>query len=338
MRNILNTIAIDVMGGDNGPLCVLQGVSLALKNNPDLSVVLAAENAIIEQFEIEWQQKWGDRCEWLSCGESILMEDAPSSVLRSKKNASLREILNLVAQEKAGGCVSSGNTGALMALSRLILKTLPGIDRPAIVRALPSVSGRTYMLDLGANISATAENLFQFAVMGHALYSAVEPHNQKPKMGLLNVGVEQIKGHDSVRHASTLLEKSDLNYIGFVEGNDIFLGDVDIIITDGFTGNTVLKACEGLSSFVLAKVKQSLPKSLLKLSSWFGRGKTGGFQTELNPENYNGASLLGVNGVVVKSHGSSSSRGISIAISAALAESRAQIPARIAEYLESVPE
>ncbi|MGV6851989.1 MAG: phosphate acyltransferase PlsX [bacterium] len=330
---MLNTIAIDVMGGDFGPENVLKGVELALQADSDLHVVLAAEQAVIDLFEPIWSRQWDGRYQWQLCGESILMDDSPVVVLRQKKEASIRKMLELVAEQKASGCVSCGNTGAMMVLSRYILKMLPGIDRPAIVRALPSSQGKTYMLDLGANTTATAENLFQFAIMGQALFCALESE-KIPKLGLLNIGVEQLKGHDSVRQAGALLEQSTLNYIGFVEGNDIFSERVDVVITDGFTGNTVLKACEGLASFVASRVKASIPGYIFTLSKWLGRGSKKKLLSELNPENYNGASLLGVNGVVVKSHGSSSPEGIAVAIASARAESVGQIPSRIATYLQ----
>lgn len=329
-------VAIDAMGGDSGPdltvpaclelMQVLPNVSLILVGNPELiKARLAGANV-------------HDRIEVVATTQVVEMGEPPADALRKKKDSSMRVAINLVKEGRAGACVSAGNTGALMATSRFVLKTLPGIDRPAIISAIPAIGGHTHMLDLGANADCTPQQLMQFAVMGTVV--AADIHNiESPRIGLLNIGTEEIKGSDSIRSAGKLLSQSQLNYIGFVEGSDIMSGRVDVVVTDGFTGNVALKTMEGMSRMLAATTRSEIKDSLLnRVAAVAGWPLIRSLKNKLDPRAYNGASLVGLKGIVIKSHGSADTLAYVNAIRTAVVEIEKGVPTQIGELLAKQPE
>ncbi len=330
-----NTIALDAMGGDFGPEVVVPAALNALNKNEDLKLILVGDQ---EKIEAQLKSSSADRLSIYHTSQIVEMDDPPAQALRSKKDSSMRVAINLVKEGHAQACVSAGNTGALMATARYVLHTLAGIDRPAINTTLPSIEGHTYMLDLGANVDCKAENLFQFAVMGSVLASAVD-EIELPKVGLLNVGSEAIKGNDQVKEANVLLENSSLNYIGYVEGDDIYCGDVDVVVCDGFVGNVSLKTSEGVSKLISNFARKSFTKNLYtKIIAFLATPIMNEFKGSIDPRRYNGASLLGLRGVVVKSHGGADAFSFQHAIDIARIEASQQVPekieSRIEEYLK----
>ena len=250
----------------------------------------------------------------------------------------MRRAVDLVKSGAAQACVSAGNTGALMATAHFVLKMLPGVERPAIVSQIPSRGGHTYMLDLGANASCTPEQLCQFGVMGSILATDAAAGHARPRVGLLNIGEEDIKGHDVVRAAHNLLGASGLNYVGFVEGHDIFSDEVDVVVTDGFTGNVALKTMEGAARLIRDALREEFTRSLArKLGALAARPALAALRTRIDPRRYNGASMVGLNGIVIKSHGSADAYGFQCAIEVAVVEAREGVPARIAERLGARP-
>ncbi len=329
------TIALDAMGGDVGPQVVVPAAISALNKHADLSLVLVGDQAKIEQ---ELENATGvdsDRLTIYHASQVVQMNEPPAQALRSKKDSSMRVAINLVKDNHAQACVSAGNTGALMATARYVLHTLAGIDRPAINTTLPSLNGHTHMLDLGANVDCKAENLFQFAVMGSVLAQAVDEVDS-PKVGLLNVGSEAIKGNDQVKEANKLLENSSLNYIGYVEGDDIFCGDVDVIACDGFVGNVSLKTSEGVAKLISDYAKKSFTKNFYtKLIALLATPILKEFKHSIDPRRYNGASLLGLKGIVIKSHGGADAFSFEHAISIAHIEAKKGVPTLIDKQLEN---
>jgi glycerol-3-phosphate acyltransferase PlsX len=264
------------------------------------------------------------------------MDESPAQALRFKRDSSMRVAINLVRQGKVDACVSAGNTGALMAIARFVLKTLPGIDRPAICTTLPSRYGHTYMLDLGANVDSKAEHLLQFAVMGSVLAAAVDS-SESPRVGLLNIGEEDIKGNEQVRDAAALLAASELNYIGFVEGEGIFLDDVDVVVCDGFVGNVALKTTEGVAQLISQFMKAEFKKSLLtRVAGLAALPVLRAFSRRIDPRRYNGASLLGLQGIVIKSHGGADALAFANAINIAALEVEKSVPQRISKHLAAL--
>ena len=262
------------------------------------------------------------------------MDESPQSALKNKKDSSMRVAINLIKEEKAQACVSAGNTGALMATARYVLKMLPGIDRPAIASSLPSQKGTTYMLDLGANTDCTAENLLQFAVMGAMLVSSVTG-NPKPSVGLLNIGSEDMKGNEVVRQAGELLRRSHLNFYGNVEGNDIFKGTTDVVVCDGFVGNVALKTAEGIAQLMGRFLTQEFKRNwITKSMAFLSLLVLNRFKKRLDPRRYNGASFLGLKGIVVKSHGGADSYSFFYAIRTAIEESKNNVLENIQKQLE----
>lgn len=248
----------------------------------------------------------------------------------------MRRALDLVKTQEATACVSAGNTGALMAMAHFVLKMVPGIERPAIVQMIPSRGGHTYMLDLGANPSCTPEQLCQFGVMGSILAADLAGAHERPRVGLLNIGAEEMKGNEVVQAAHNLLSASGLNYVGFVEGHDIFSDEVDVVVTDGFTGNVALKTMEGAARLIFDTVREEFTRSpWRKLGALAAKPALGALRTRLDPRRYNGATMVGLNGIVVKSHGGADLFGFQRAIEVAIEESRNGVPARIAERLSS---
>ena len=299
------TVAIDCMGGDHGPPVTVPAALAFLRGSPDVSCVLVGLPERIEAELRAQRAASGPRLRIHGASEVVGMDEPPAQALRAKKDSSMRVAVNLVRAGEAHACVSAGNTGALMAISRFVLKTLPGIDRPAIASVLPNMKGRyTYVLDLGANVDCTPEQLMQFGIMGAMLVAAVE-HEERPVVGLLNIGVEDIKGNDTVKRAAELLRDSGLNFCGNVEGDDIYKGTADVVVCDGFVGNAVLKASEGVAQMMAAALREEFTRSpLRRLSAVLAAPVLKAFKRRMDHRRYNGASLLGLRGIVVKSHGS----------------------------------
>ena len=274
------------------------------------------------------------RAEIIHTDEVVSMDESPVDALRKKKNSSMRLSVNLVSEGKADACVSSGNTGALMANAKYVLKTLPTIDRPAFMKAIPTKGGYTYMLDLGANSTCTAEQLYQFALMGNLVAREIKGISS-PKIALLNIGEEEIKGHEMIKEASILLEESPINYVGYIEGNDIVEDKADVIVTDGFTGNIAIKAMEGTIGLMVSVLKGSLndapDEDSVSNGSQFALDI---FKESIDPRRHNGALLVGLNGIVVKSHGSSDSYGHYHAILTAVDEVKKEIIPKMIETFE----
>lgn len=303
------------MGGDYGLSVTIPACAKAIKKNASLKLLLVGDEERITKALTKAGVANHARITVIHASQTVEMDELPSHAMRNKRDSSMRVAVNLVKKGMADACISAGNTGALMAISRFILKTLPGIDRPAIMSEMPTIHGTTRIMDLGANVDSCAEHLFQFAVMGSALIRAIDKV-ENPKIGLLNIGVEEIKGNDQVkRTANMLADCGCLNYVGYCEGDDFFTGDYDLVVCDGFVGNVALKASEGLARYVQFKLKEAFKHS------WFSR--MGGlvvlpvmkrFKKSMDPSQYNGACLLGLNGIVVKSHGGANVVGFIAAI------------------------
>ena len=327
------TLAVDVMGGDHGPKVTIPASINALSKYDQLHIILVGDKELIQK-ELQKNKYTNTRLTIQHATEEVEMDESPQSALKNKKDSSMRVAINLIKEEKAQACVSAGNTGALMATARYVLKMLPGIDRPAIASSLPSQKGTTYMLDLGANTDCTAEHLLQFAVMGAMLVSSVTG-NPKPSVGLLNIGSEDIKGNEIVKEAGELLRRSHLNFYGNVEGNDIFKGTTDVVVCDGFVGNVALKTAEGIAQlmgrFLTQEFKRNWITKLMALVSLLVLNR---FKKRLDPRRYNGASFLGLKGIVVKSHGGADSYSFFFAIQTAIEESKNNVLEKIQKQLE----
>jgi phosphate acyltransferase len=327
------TVAIDAMGGDHGPHVTIPAALDALKRHQDINIVLVGLAEAIEMELRANRASVGPRLRIHHASEVVTMDESPQSALKNKKDSSMRVAINLVKSGEAHACVSAGNTGALMATARFVLKTLPGIDRPAIASTLPSQKGQTYMLDLGANADCTAEHLLQFAIMGAMLVSCVE-HKERPSVGLLNIGSEDIKGNEVVKQAGELLRASHLNFYGNIEGDDIYKGTTDLVVCDGFVGNVALKTSEGLAHMMSGFLTQEFKRSwLTKLTALIAMPVLRAFKRRLDPRRYNGASFLGLRGIVVKSHGGADSFAFLHAIDTAVEEARSGVLRRISEQI-----
>lgn len=324
------------MGGDHGPEVVVPAALQALAEHKDLALILVGNQQVLESEIQKHGAAVNERLQIRHASQTIAMDELPSVALRNKKDSSMRIAVNLVKDGIAHACVSAGNTGALMATARFVLRTLPGIDRPAICFALPTMTGHTHMLDLGANVSVDAETLFQFAVMGAALTSAVE-NMSRPTVGLLNIGAEEIKGNEQVKEAGRLLADSELNYVGFIEGDDIYAGKVDVVVCDGFVGNVALKTSEGVARMIRHYMEQAFMRTpWTKLVAALAVPVLKSFKAKIDPRQYNGASLLGLQGIVIKSHGSADVVAFANAIKEAIVEVRKNVPQRIAKNLEEL--
>ncbi|WP_455217637.1 phosphate acyltransferase PlsX, partial [Kaarinaea lacus] len=298
------TIALDAMGGDHGPAVVVPAAIHSLSETAGLNILLVGDEDILKNELVSLKQQSNPRIEIQHATQKVEMDEKPSVALRTKKDSSMRVAINAVKEGRAQACVSAGNTGALMATARFVLKTLPGIDRPAIITTLPTMKGHTHMLDLGANVDSTAENLYEFAVMGSVLTSAVE-NKISPTIGLLNIGEEEVKGNEIVKEAARLLASSNLNYIGFIEGDDIYKGTADVVVCDGFVGNVSLKTTEGVAKMISHFLREEFNRNLItKLAALFAMPVLNALKRRIDPRQYNGASLLGLQGIVIKSHGS----------------------------------
>ncbi len=330
----LKIIAIDAMGGDHGPEVTVQAARMAIRFSSDIELILVGQQAVL-QSQLEQIGLTGEpRIRVHHASEVVTMDEAPAIALKKKKDSSMRVAINLVKQGDAAACVSAGNTGALMATAKFVLKTIPGINRPAICTALPTINGHSHMLDLGANIDCSAEHLLQFAIMGSVLSQSVD-NNPAPSIGLLNIGSEAMKGNETVKAASQMLEKTSLNYVGFIEGDDIYTGKVDVVVSDGFVGNVSLKTAEGVAAMVNGVLKQEFRKSWLsKLAALLALPVLNRVRQTLDPRKYNGASLLGLNGIVIKSHGGADVDAFFNAIKIAMLEIDQSVPARISQEIE----
>lgn len=326
------SIALDAMGGDYGPSVVVPAALSYLDQDPDVDLILVGREDAIREHLPGGEAPARIRIHHAS--QEVGMDELPSRALRGKKDSSMRVAINLVGENVAQACVSAGNTGALMATARFVLKTLPHVDRPAIITALPSIGGRSWVLDLGANVDCSADHLFQFAVMGAELVSAVEGV-ERPSVGLLNIGQEEIKGSDQIKRAHELLSASQLNYVGYVEGDDIFTGDVDIIVCDGFVGNVALKSSEGVAKMIGHFLKAEFTRGpLSRLAGLIALPVLRSLRRRIDPRRYNGAPLVGLRGVVVKSHGGTDAVGFTAAIAIAKKEAQAEVADRIALRVE----
>ena len=330
------TIALDAMGGDHGADTVIPAALNTLEHQADLRLILVGDQTLLEQsLQRAGYSTTDGRLQIQHATEVVGMDESPSRALRFKKDSSMRVAIDLVKDGRAQACVSAGNTGALMATARYVLKTLPGIDRPAISSEIPSIQGYTQVLDLGANVDCSAEHLFQFAVMGSVLASAVHGLDA-PRVGLLNIGEEEIKGNEQVREAATLLARSSLNYIGFVEGNDVYTGGVDVVVCDGFVGNVALKTSEGVAKMIGHFMREEFSRTLLtRLIGALAMPVLRAFRSRIDPRSYNGATLLGLRGIVIKSHGGADAVAFENAINVAVLEVRKAVPDRIAHLLEA---
>jgi glycerol-3-phosphate acyltransferase PlsX len=333
MREV--TLAIDAMGGDHGPHVTVEAALNLIAASEATNVVLVGLRDVIEAELRLRKAETGTRLRIQHASEVVKMDDPPAQALRYKKDSSLRVMAELVKRGEADAGISAGNTGALMAVSRFVLKTLPGIDRPAIATTLPSLTGRTYMLDLGANVDCTAEHLLQFGIMGAALASAIE-HQDRPRVGLLNVGEEDIKGNEVVKQAAELLKASGLNFLGNVEGDDIYNGTVDVVVCDGFVGNVALKASEGVARLIAEELRKEFKRNVLtRMAGLIALPVIRAFKRKMDPRRYNGASLLGLNGVIIKSHGAADAFAFEQALFRAVEEVRGGLLRRIADQVRA---
>ncbi|TRZ65083.1 MAG: phosphate acyltransferase PlsX [Rhodocyclaceae bacterium] len=324
------TLAIDCMGGDHGPSVTVPAAIDFLRRDPDCSVILVGRQEDLSPLLGNSLQQFGARLAVRHASEEVAMDEPIATALRTKKDSSMRVAAELVKSGEAQAAVSAGNTGALMAISRFVLKTLPGIDRPAIASIVPTLNGYTYMLDLGANVDCQPEHLLQFGIMGSMLFSALE-HKENPSIGLLNIGEEAIKGNEVVKRAGELLRESGLNFYGNIEGDDIYKGTVDLVVCDGFVGNVTLKASEGLARMMSAALREELNRNLLtRLAALIALPVLNAFKRRFDPRRYNGASLLGLKGIVVKSHGSADVVAFVCALERAAEAARNSLPEQIA--------
>lgn len=309
------TIAVDCMGGDHGPSVTVPAALQFLDAHPNASLILVGLEETIRPLLATAKNQ--DRITVRHASQIVGMDEGPALALKNKKDSSMRVAINLVKDGSADASISAGNTGALMAISRFVLKMLPEIDRPAICSILPSLKGHTYMLDLGANVDCSAEHLLQFGIMGSTLVSVIE-HKPRPTVGLLNIGEEDIKGNEVVKQAGELLKASGLNFIGNVEGDGIYMHDVDVIVCDGFVGNVALKTSEGLARMISLFIREEFSRNgLTKFAALFAMPVLNRFKKRVDPGRYNGAVLLGLKGISVKSHGSADVNSFANAIARA---------------------
>ncbi len=333
------TIALDAMGGDFGPEVVIPAAAQVLNKHKNLSIILVGDEAVLRACAEEKNITLGNELEIHHASEVVEMHDEPAMAIRRKKDSSMRVAINLVHEGKAQATVSAGNTGALMGTAKFVLKTVPGIDRPAMCTTIPSMTGHTHMLDLGANVDVSSDHLFQFAVMGSVLAEAID-NTESPRVGLLNIGHEATKGNAQVKDAHAhLAANAPVNYIGFVEGDDIYNGSVDVVVCDGFVGNISLKTSEGVAKMISHFMKEEFTKSLYnKLAAMIAMPILKAFRRRIDPRAYNGASMLGLNGIVIKSHGGADVFGYANAIEIALLEIEKSVPEHIRTRMEPLLE
>jgi len=327
------TIAVDAMSGDHGAAVAVPAALDVLAASPDLRLIIVGRGEVVRPLVAGVDPA---RCSVVEASEVVAMDERPQDAVRRKKDSSMRVAINLVKKGEAAACVSAGNTGALLATARFVLGMVPGIDRPAIVSAVPAAHGHTVMLDLGANPDCTADHLVQFAVMGSVIASDLHGVD-RPRVGLLNIGEEDIKGTEEIKAAHHRLAASPINYVGFVEGNVIFSGAVDVVVADGFTGNVALKTMEGVARFISSVVREEFTASpVRKLGALAAGPALRGIKARLDPGAYNGASMVGLAGVVIKSHGGADRPAFASAVRVAVTEARNGVPAQIVELMERV--
>jgi glycerol-3-phosphate acyltransferase PlsX len=328
------TVAVDAMSGDHGAEVAVPAALDVLASTPDLRLIIVGRGEVVRP--LLGAALDDDRCRFVEATEVVAMDERPQDALRRKKNSSMRIAVNLVEKGEASACVSAGNTGALLATARFVLGMVPGIDRPAIVSAVPSAGGYTVMLDLGANPDCNDDHLVQFAVMGSVIASDLHGI-EHPRVGLLNVGEEDIKGTEEIKAAHKRLTGSAINYIGFVEGDKIFSGAVDVVVTDGFTGNVSLKTMEGLAKFITGAMKEEFTRNTVrKIGALAAAPTLKALKARLDPRAYNGASMVGLQGVVIKSHGGADRVSFANAVRVAVTDARNGVPDQIVELLARV--
>ncbi len=338
MNKSMATIALDAMGGDFGPEVVIPAAIHAVKKFNDIHIILVGDEVRLRDFVKDHAIELNEHFEIQHASQVVEMCDDPRHAVRKKKDSSMRVAINLVKEGRAQAVVSAGNTGALMATAKFVLKMLPGIERPAICTTIPSIGGHTHMLDLGANVDSSPEQLFQFAVMGSVLASAID-NTHEPKVGLLNNGSEEGKGNAQVKAANNLLKNGALNYIGYVEGDDIYSEKVDVVVCDGFVGNVSLKTMEGVAKMIATMMREEFKKSIFSMAAGLiATPVLKRFKKRVDPRRYNGASLLGLDGIVIKSHGSADVLSYANAIKIALLEVEKSVPENIRESMESLLE
>ena len=324
------TVAIDCMGGDHGPVVTVPAALELLRKHEDVHAILVG---LEEKIRPHLHGETPPRLSLRHASEVVGMDESPALAIRNKKDSSMRVALDLVKSGEADACVSAGNTGALMAISRFVLKTLPGIDRPAICAILPTVSGHVHVLDLGANVDCSPEHLLQFGIMGSSLVGALE-HKDRPTVGILNIGEEDITGNDVVKRAAELLKDSGLNFIGNVEGDGLYKGEADVVVCDGFVGNVALKTSEGLAQMLATFLRQEFGRNLLtKLAALIALPVLKHFKRRVDHRRYNGASLIGLRGIVLKSHGSADAFSFCNALERAADTVRSGVLIRISERI-----
>ncbi len=335
---MVNSIAIDAMGGDFGPEVTVPAVLSVLESAKQLKFVLIGDQDKIHQYLNRASSSSASRIEVYHTSEVVEMDDPPVHALRRKKNSSLRIAVNMVKDGTADACVSAGNTGALMAISHFVLRTFPGIHRPAIISSIPTLTGHVSLLDLGANVDCSSRDLLQFGIMGSTFVKYTE-QIENPRVALLNIGVEDIKGNQIIKQAAALFQSSELNYRGFVEGDAIFDGNVDVIVCDGFAGNVALKASEGVSKFIQHALRTEFQKNWMrKISGLIATPVMKGVKARIDPRVYNGAALIGLQGTVIKSHGGADQLAFSYALRKALIEITNDVPSQINRQISAAAE
>ncbi len=326
-------VAVDAMGGDHGPAVTVPAVLQCMARDADLEVVLVGIESRIQEELRRHRDVPVERLHVHHASEVVGMDESPALAMRNKKDSSMRVAIDLVKSAEAHACVSAGNTGALMATARFVLKMLPGIERPAIASELPTLKGHCIVLDLGANVDCTPQHLLQFGMMGAVLVAAMEQREQ-PSVGLLNIGEEEIKGNETVKQAAELLRASGLNFYGNIEGDDIYRGTTDVVVCDGFVGNVALKTSEGLAKMISTILREEFNRNwLTRMVALMAMPVLNAFKRRVDPRRYNGATLLGLRGVVIKSHGGADRFAFEQSIIKAVREVRNQVLQRISERM-----
>ncbi len=327
------TIAIDAMGGDRGLSATIPAALEVIVRHRQVRLILVGEPRAIQARLGDAGAAVGERLEVVGASELVEMDDSPALALRTKKDSSMRVAINLVKEGRADACISSGNTGALLATARFVLKTIPGIDRPAICAGLPRMGGQTYVLDLGANLDSPPQILFQFGLMGSVLINCLNGKS-RPTVGLLNVGVEDVKGNDTIKAAAALFKNSDLNYVGYIEADGIYAGDTDLVVCDGFVGNVALKATEGAAQMIMGVIREEFERSVVtRCRGLLAKPVLNSIRDRLDHRRYNGASLLGLRGTVVKSHGGADAMGFRCAVEVGIQEASKGLVDKIANKM-----
>ncbi|PKY10011.1 phosphate acyltransferase [Acidithiobacillus marinus] len=327
-------IAVDAMSGDSGPSTVIPAIKDLVAHHPEVTFHLVGDSSTLQAELQRLHLQDHERIQLHHASQVVGMDEAPSQALRGKRDSSMHVAIALLRDGHADAVVSAGNTGALMAMGKVFLRTIPGIDRPAIAAFLPTTTGRFLALDLGANVDCHPEHLLQFAVMGSILAERVMGV-PKPRVGLLNIGSEEIKGNEQVKEASLLLRAARLNFIGNVEGSDIYRGVADVVVCDGFVGNVALKTSEGLATMISHEMRASYTQGLYgKLAYLVNRPILQRLRKRLDSRQYNGATLLGLNGIVIKSHGNADRYAFARAVEVAIAEAKHRLTLHIAEVIQ----